>query len=148
VTKQINKRRWSLLLVTIVTFILLGSTGSVFAQNKTADKYPKPDFSAMEEYWDIVEYEYDFSGNVPYIYVIAKPKQKAVPIWWDMTWLDNKGVKIVKHTLFFGAGKVQQSKIGDPIRGESHAPFKREMAQVKSVMVKENPDGGDAKTSN
>ncbi len=54
--KQIKKSRQSLLLVTIATFIMLGASSSAFAQNK-ADKYPKPDFSEMEEYWDIVEYE-------------------------------------------------------------------------------------------
>ncbi len=149
-TKQINQRWQSLLLATIVTFIVLGSSGSVFAQNKAADKYPKPDFSAMEEYWEIVEWEYDFAptSNVPNFIVIAKPKQKVVPVWWDITWLDSKGVKIVRHCIFFSAGQVQRSKIGDPIRGESKAPFKREMAQVKSVKITENPDGGDAKTEN
>lgn len=145
-TKQINKSLKSFLLTIIAMFIVLGSFGAIFAQK--ADKYPKPDFSAMEEYWEIVEYEYDFTTMVPNLIVIAKPKQKVVPVWWDITWLDSKGVKIVKHCIFFSAGQVQRSKIGDPIRGESKAPFKREMAQVKSVKVTENPDGGDAKTEN
>ena len=146
--KQINKSLKSFLLTIVAMFIMLGASGAIFAQK--TDKYPKPDFSAMEEYWEIIEWEYDFAptSNVPNFIVIAKPKQKVVPVWWDITWLDSKGVKIVKHCIFFSAGQVQQSKIGDPIRGESKAPFKREMAQVKSVKVTENPDGGDAKTAN
>jgi hypothetical protein len=147
-TEQTNRRRRPLLLATVATFIVLGASGSVFAQNKAADKYPKPDFSAMEEYWEVVEYEYDFTGNVPNFYVIAKPKQKAVPTGWDITWLDSKGVKIERYMLYFGHGQVQRSKIGDPIRGSSKAPFKRHMAQVKSITVVENPDSGDAKTEN
>ena len=149
-TKQIKQRRHWLMVTAIATFIVLSGFSSVFAQGKAADKYPKPDFSEMEEYWEIVEWEYDFAptSNVPNFVVIAKPKQKVVPIWWDITWLDSKGVKIVTHTIFFSGGQVQRSQIGDPIRGESKAPFKREMAQVKSVKVKENPDGGDARTAN
>ncbi len=83
-SKQTNQLSQSLLLATIVTFIVLGSFSSVFAQNKAVDKYPKPDFSAMEEYWDIVEWEYDFAptSNVPNFIIIAKPKQNVVPVWW------------------------------------------------------------------
>ncbi len=66
----------------------------------------------------------------------------------DITWLDSKGVKIVRHRIFFSAGQVQRSKIGDPIRGESKAPFRREMAQVKSVKSTENSDSPDARTEN
>jgi len=43
-TKQINKRWQSLLLATTTTLIVLGASSFVFAQNKAADKYPKPDF--------------------------------------------------------------------------------------------------------
>lgn len=82
--KQINKRWQSLLLTMIAAFIVLGASGSVFAQNKTADKYPKPDFSAIEEYWEIVEWEYDFAQNIPSFIVIAKPKQKSVPTWFTI----------------------------------------------------------------
>jgi hypothetical protein len=129
---------------------MLSVPGSVFAQNKAADKYPKPDFSAMEKYWEIVEWKYDFgtTSHVPNLIVIAKPKQKVVPVGRDVTWLDSKGVRIVRHYLYFSPGQVQRSKTGAPIRGESKAPFKRERAQVKSVTVKEKPDGGDARTEN
>ena len=102
----------------------------------------------MEEYWEVVEYEYDFTTMVPNLIVIAKPKQKVVPVGWDITWLDSKGVKIERYMLYFSPGQVQRSKIGDPIRGESKAPFKRFMSQVKSVTVKENPEAGDARTEN
>jgi hypothetical protein len=149
-TQQINKRWQSLLLATIATAIILGASSSAFAQNKAADKYPKPDFSAMEEYWEVVDYEYDFgtTSNVPNFIVIAKPKQKVVPTGWDITWVDSKGVKIAKYMIYFPHAQVMQSKVGDPIRGQSKAPFKREMPQVKSVKVIENPDSGDARTAN
>jgi hypothetical protein len=148
-TEQINRGRSPLLLATVAAFILLGASSSVNAQ-KAADKYPKPDFSAMEEYWEVVEYEYDFgtTSNVPNFIVIAKPKQKVVPTGWDITWVDSKGVKIARYMIYFPHAQVMQSKVGDPIRGQSKAPFKREMPQVKSVTVIENPDSGDARTEN
>ncbi len=145
-TKQINQRWQSLLLATIVTFIVLGSSGSVFAQDKAADKYPKPNFSEMEEYWEIVSYEYDFAEKQ--FRVIAKPKQKVVPIWWTVTWRDSKGVTVTEYDIYFPIGAVQRAKIGEPIRAQGYCPFKRQMAEIKTIDVKEDPGGGDAKTAN
>ena len=146
--KQINLRWQSFLLAAIAGFIVMGASGSVFAQK--ADKYPKPDFSAMEEYWEVVEWEYDFaSGGVPRFYVIAKPKQKVVPTWWKITWRDAKGVALDSATLMFDYVEVTKSKIGEPIRGSSLAPFKRLMPQVKSVNVTDDlPDNHEVKTAN
>ena len=98
--KQITKRWQSLLLVTIATVIMLGASSSAFAQKSWNDKTPKPDFSAMEEYWEIVEYEYNFTENsLPTFTVIAKKKEKNVPLKWDVTWRDSKGVKIEGYSL-------------------------------------------------
>ncbi len=144
-TKQINEKWKKFLLTKIAMFILLSVSGAVFAQK--TDKYPKPDFSAMEEYFDIVEYEYEFTGLGSFT-VIAKPKQKTVPRWWTIVWRDDKGVAIVKHTLMFNDAELSRTKIGEPIRGSSYAPEKRLMPQVKSVTVTENPDGGDGRTAN
>ncbi len=143
--KQNNKGRQLLLMATITAFIVLSASISLFAQK--ADKYPKPDFSEMEEYFDIVEYEYEFTGLGSFS-VIAKPKQKTVPKWWTITWCDAKGVVIVKHTLMFNSAELSQTKIGKPIRASAYAPEKRLMPQVKSVTVTENPDGGDGQTAN
>ncbi len=144
--KQINKLRQSLLLATIATFMVLGASGAVFAQK--ADKYPKPDFSAMEEYWEIVEWEYDFTSGVPRFIVTAKPKQKVVPRWFDVTWRDAKGVMLLKHTLMFNSATLSQIKVGEPMRGSCPAPWKVQMGQVKSIMITENPEGGDGNTAN
>lgn len=135
----------SLLLVTIAAVIVLGTSTSVFAQKGPA---PKPDFSAMEEYWEVVEYEYDYTGNVPNFFVIAKPKQKTVPMWWTVTWRDNKGLVVEQMTLMFMPGTVRQVKIGEPVRARSKAPFKRFMATVKSITVTEDPNGGEESTAN
>ena len=144
--RQSNKRWQSFLMATIATFIVLAASGSVFTQ----DKYPKPDFSAMEEYWEIVKFEYDFSGGgVSRLYVVAKPKKKTVPRWWKTAWRDADGVKILESNIVFGSVEIQRAKIGEPVRGSAIAPFKNQMPDVKStVVISEDPSGGDAETAN
>ncbi len=143
-TKQINKKWKYLLMVSIVASILVGASGVVFAQ----DKYPKPDFTVMEEGWEIVEWEYDFTENIPAFYVIAKPKQKTLSTWFTITWRDAKGVRIDSGTVVFDYFDVQKAKIGEPIRGRSYAPWKRLMPKVKSVIVTEHETPHDQKVGN
>lgn len=143
-TKQSNKSLKSLMLLTVAMFIMLDASGAVFAQ----DKYPKPDFTVMEEGWEIVEWEYDFTENIPAFYVIAKPKKQTVSTWFTITWRDAKGVRIDSQSIYFDYFDVQKAKIGEPIRGKSYAPWKREMAKVKSVIVTEHDDPHDQKVGN
>lgn len=143
-TKQFNKHRQSFLLTIIAMFIVLGASGAIFAQK--ADKYPKPDFSAMEEYFEIVEHEYDFTTNIPTLYVIAKPKQKVVPTWWEVTWRDSKGIAIDRASLYFD--DINKTKIGEPTRGHGYAPFKTRMPKVASVTIVEHSDPHEQKTAN
>lgn len=145
--KQINKLKQSLLLAAIAVFVVLGASGSALAQTKK-DNYPKPDFTVMEEGWEIVEWEYDFTENIPAFYVIAKPKQKTVSTWFTITWRDAKGVRIDSQTIVFDYFDVQKAKIGEPIRGRSYAPWKRQMPQVKSIIVTEHESPHDQKVGN
>lgn len=136
--KQINKKWQSLLLATVVTFIVLGASSSAFAQKSWNDKTPKPDFTAMEEYYEIVDYEYDFTGGgVPRFYVTAKKKIKKTPHAWVIVWRDAKGVKIDQATINFNWNDTQETAVGEPIRGDSPAPFKRQMPEIKSVVITE-----------
>lgn len=143
-TNQINKSWKSFVLTTVAMFILLSASIAVFAQ----DKYPKPDFTVMEEGWEIVEWEYDFTENIPAFYVIAKPKKQTVSTWFTITWRDAKGVRIDSQSIYFDYFDVQKAKIGEPIRGKSYAPWKRQMAQVKSVIVTEHENPHDQKVGN
>lgn len=140
--KQINKSWKSLVLITVAMFILLGAFSAVFAQK---DNYPKPDFKVMEEEWEIVEWEYDFTENIPAFYVIAKPKTQTVSTWFTITWRDDKGVRITSGAIYFDYFDVQKAKIGEPIRGKSYAPWKRQMKDVKSVIVTEHENPHDQK---
>ncbi len=125
--------------VTIATLFVLIAFGPVFAQK--ADKYPKPDFSPMAEYFDVVESEYEFDGSgEPLFVVVAKKKKANVPRWWTIVWRDASGVKITKSTLMFDFADLQKTEIGEPIRGSAYAPYKRDMPKVKSVVLTEKID--------
>ncbi len=136
------------MLFAIAAGIVLGAFNFALAQNKAADKYPKPDFSAMEEYWEVVEWEYDFTVGVPVFIVTAKPKQKTVPTHWDIAWRDAKGVAVSKGKIMFNSSELIYTKVGEPIRGSSYAPWKREMGQVKTVEVTEREDSPEGRTAN
>lgn len=139
--KQINKLRQSLLLLTIAIVMMLGATSSAFAQKAMTAKFPKPDFSAMEEYWEIVEYEYDYaSSRLGQFIVVAKKKQAKVPTWWDVAWKDAQGVKLHNLTIYFNYVNVRDAKVGDTLRGSSYAPDIRNIPKIKSVVVTESED--------
>lgn len=140
-TKQINKRQQSLLLVIIAIVITLGTSSVVFAQKSMTAKFPKPDFTAMEEYWQVVSYEYDYAtGSMPLIYVVAKKKAEKVPRYWRITWRDAQGVKILSHTLMFDVFDVRNAKADEPIRASAYAPDNKDIPKIKSVIVTEHED--------
>lgn len=139
--KQINKLWQSLLLFTIAAFITLGATSLAFAQKAMTAKFPKPDFTVMEEYWQVVSYEYDYAtGSMPLIYVVAKKKEEKVPRYFRITWRDAQGVKILSHTLMFDFVDVRNAKDGEPIRASAYAPDTKDIPKIKSVVVTEHED--------
>jgi hypothetical protein len=90
----------------------------------------------MEEYWDIVDYKYDFTGSgVPAFIVIAKKKERNVPRKWMVTWYDADGVKMDVGPLLYDIG--DRAKAGEPLRASAYAPLKRHMPCVKSIKVTE-----------
>lgn len=137
-TKRTVKYWQSLLLLTIAVVVMLGASSAASAQKSWNNKSPKPDFSAMEEYYEIVEYEYDFTGsNMGTFTIIAKKKIAKTPTTWNVVWRDEKGVKLVGQTLTFPPYQGQEAEIGEPIKGWSYGPWKDNMPKVKSVKITE-----------
>lgn len=135
--KKFNKFWQSPLLIAIAAIFMLTASESVLAQKSMTAKFPKPDFKAMEEFYDIVEYEYDYTTNIPQIYIIAKKKEQKVPTWWVITWLDAKGVKVTHYSFYFSTVD-SKTKIGEPVRGNGYAPWERQISSIKSVVVSEH----------
>jgi hypothetical protein len=135
-----NQRRQSLMLVALTIVIVLGALPTAFAQKNLNAKYPKPDFSALEEYFEVVSYEFDYTSSqsaVPQMFVVAKKKQDKVLRRWDVNWYDADGVKIIPTTpLWFDT--ANNAKVGEPVRASAFAPFKDKMAKVKRIVVTES----------
>jgi hypothetical protein len=137
-TKQTIQHWQALLLVTIAAFIILSASSAASAQKSWNAKSPKPDFSAMEEYYEIVAYEYDFTGsNMGTFTIIAKKKIAKTPTTWNVVWRDAEGVKLAGQTLTFPPYQGQEAEIGEPIKGWAYGPWKDNMPKVKTVKVTE-----------
>jgi hypothetical protein len=136
-SKQINKYRQSLLLTAFAFVIAFGVSSSVLAQKAMTAKFPKPDFKVMEEYYEVIEYEYDYTTNIPQIYITAKKKEEKVPTWWVITWRDAKGVKVTSSSFYFSTVDAK-TKIGEPVRGSGYAPWERQIPSIKSIEVSEH----------
>ena len=127
--KQINQS-WQLLLATI---IMLGVWTSTFAQQQ------KPDFSAMEQWYEIVKYEYDTSAgfNFPLFVVVIKKKVENAPIHFHIGWFDADGVRVgIDANLIPVVGNLNTAPVGESFRLRAYAPGEKDMAKVKSIVVK------------
>lgn len=128
---QSSKNCQSLMIAALFAILTISISQSVSAQEG-----PKPDFSAMEKYYQVIRYEYDFTANIPQFHLVAKRKAEKVPKWWIVKWFDADGVVISTGSLLFDPGF--NATIDDPIRSSTYAPWKREMPKVKRVVVYEN----------
>ena len=111
---------------------------SLFATNfnlLAADEYPKPDFSGIEEWYEVVKYEYDFVDTIPKFYLIVKKKVEKAPLHFEIKWFDADGVVITK-SVFPNLLNKSSIPVGEPIRLYAYAPWERQMPKVKSVVVK------------
>lgn len=99
------------------------------------DNYPKPDFSVMEKYYEIVKYTYDFQSS-PRMFLVVKMKVEDAPgtLSWGIKWLDEDGVIILDSTIMDFANHSHYD-VGEPIRVSARAPTERQMANAKSIVV-------------
>jgi len=111
---------------------------SLFATNfnlLAADDYPKPDFSGIEEWYEVIKYEYDFVETIPKFYLIVKKKVENAPLHFEAKWFDADGVVITK-SVFPNLLTTRSIPVGEPIRLYAYPPYERQMPRVKSVVVK------------
>ena len=132
--KQQTNQSWQFLLATI---IMLGVWTSTFSQQQ------KPDFSAMEQWYEIVKYDYDFSGNFPLIIVVVKKKVRNAPIYFRVGWFDADGIRVgIDANLIPVQGTLNALLVGEPFRLRAYAPAEKDMPKVKSTVVKRVLDPG------
>lgn len=109
---------------------------NLFAANFNQDesKWPKPDFSAMEKWFEIVRYEYDFFTNplLPRLNFIVKPKVENPADYFKMKFADADGVALMNYQVH---GFRLPYKVGEPQRVYGMAPHEKDMRKVKSIVV-------------
>ncbi len=94
------------------------------------DGFPKPDFSEMEKYFEIVKYDYNpVDGRVTFV---VKAKKETNIFRWYLTAYDADGVK-VEETGF--NGNVVTPAIGEPTRIYSFAPNEKAIKQVTRITI-------------
>jgi len=111
--------------------------------DKTTDKpvetdengFPKPDFSEIEKYFEIVRYEYDFSGNrFP---LLVKAIKKTNIFEWYLTFYDADGVKVKEQSL---NGSISSPELGEPTKIYGYTPSEKEMKEVKRITITRKPN--------
>lgn len=92
--------------------------------------FPKPDFSEMEKYVEIIKYDYDpVTGRVTFV---VKAKKEINIYRWYLTAYDADGVKVSELALNGGSIPLP---IGEPTRIYSFAPNERAIKQVTRITI-------------
>lgn len=130
--KQTNQYRLSLLLATFAIAFLIGVSNSTFVQAE--DEYPKPDFSAMEKWYQVVKYEYSDLAAERKLTVFCKPKVETRPFSFNVQFLDKDGL-VVRETAFRDYLSLQNARVGEIVKTDVYTPSELEMEKVTSVRV-------------
>ena len=106
--------------------------------DKPADKdengFPKPDFSEMEKYFEIVRTDYDFSlGRYN---LLVKAKKKTNIFEWYLTFYDADGIKVSDRSF---NGNLGSPEIGEPTKIYGYTPTEKEMKQVTRITITRKP---------
>jgi hypothetical protein len=129
------KRRTKLHLQTIAfaalaILLILGASAKTSAQ----DEYPKPDFSAMEKWYEIVKYEYSDLSADRTLTVFCKPKVEARPYSFTVQYINKDGV-VVRESAFRDYISLSNSRVGETVKTDAYTPSETEMEKITIVRV-------------
>ncbi len=96
--------------------------------------FPKPDFSEMEKYFEIVRTDYDFS--LGRFNMLVKMTKNTNVLEWYMTFYDADGVKVMDRSFNANIGSPP---LGEPTRIYGYTPTEREMKQVTKITITRKP---------
>jgi hypothetical protein len=130
--KQIYKRLQFLLLASTAAILLIGTYN--FAIARAEDEYPKPDFSAMEKWYEVVKYEYADLAAERKLTVFCKPKIETRPFSFNVQFLDKDGL-VVRETAFRDYISLQNARVSETVKTDVYTPSELEMEKVKTVRV-------------
>jgi hypothetical protein len=134
--KKGTKSHWqTIAFAAIATLLFFGASASAFAQ----EEYPKPDFSAMEKWYEIVKYEYGDLSADRTLTVFCKPKVEARPYNFVVQYIDKDGV-VVRETAFRNYISLSNGRVGETVKTDAYTPSETEMEKITSVRVLRKKD--------
>ena len=106
-------------------------------ENKGKNNLPKPDFSEMEKWYEIVKYEYgDLAANDTYLYYWVKLKTDTAPTSFYAEYYDKDGVASTPKMAWCAIpGMSEGSRVGKLIKCHALTPYESEMEKVVSVKI-------------
>lgn len=114
------------------------------AGEKDADGYPKPDFSEMEKWFEIVKYEYKPLEQKLYVYL--KLKVENGPTEFRMEFYDNDGIALQNKynpvSAFGGMPGYKDAAVGETVKVYVHTPNEKLLEQVVKAKVVRVPQPG------
>jgi fibronectin type 3 domain-containing protein len=129
--KRGTKLRWqTTAFAAIATLLFFGASASTFAQ----EEYPKPDFSAMEKWYEIVKYEYGDLSADRTLTVFFKPKVEARPYNFLVQYINKDGV-VVRETAFRNYIALTNTRVGETAKTDAYTPSETEMEKITSVRI-------------
>ena len=104
------------------------------AADKDENGFPKPDFSEMENYFEIVRTDYDFT--LGRFNMLVKAKKKTNVFEWYLTFYDADGIKVKEASFNANIGALEP---GEPTKIYGYTPTEKEMKQVTRIVVTRKP---------
>ncbi|MEK7722973.1 MAG: hypothetical protein AAB336_01365 [Acidobacteriota bacterium] len=104
------------------------------ADDKDENGFPKPDFSEMEKYFEIVRTDYEF--KLGRFNMLVKATKKTNIFEWYMTFYDADGIKVSDRSL---NGNMGSPELGEPTKIYGYTPTEKEMKQVTKIVVTRKP---------
>ncbi len=109
------------------------------ADSKDENGFPKPDFSALEKWYQIIRYEYKPIEKKLYIYFKTDVAYRERPSVFKMEYRNKDGMLMLDTTLSWMMG-FPNAEVGEPTKGYVNMPDEstiKEVVTVKAVRVVE-----------
>jgi hypothetical protein len=134
---QSNRRRQLSLLAAIATMVLLAGFKAAYLRAEEAARFPKPDFSEMEKWYEIVKYEYGDPATNHLLTIWIKPKVEDRPKTFAMQFLDKDGVLVDPYDPRYGFGISLDYvvPVGQVQKATCYTPKEKAMERVVSAKV-------------
>ena len=115
----------------IATTVIFGTSGLTFAE----DELPKPDFTAMEKWYEVSNVEHDvFAAKMSYL--VKAKKEESRPVKFHMQFIASDGTVLKEsYMLALNAWFSVGSTPNEPIKVLLDTPKESDLSKVKEVKV-------------